>query len=144
MKIYDSIALLLVCVCFCGCGNGNQQLSGKVTFPDGSPLNVGIVCFENAETNKMARGELNENGVYVVGFESEKNGIPKGTYKVFITGAILEKGINEKTGLPVTEPQIAAKYSNKSTSGLTFTADGKTKTFDIVVEPLTEKKNILK
>ncbi|MDR1491744.1 MAG: carboxypeptidase-like regulatory domain-containing protein [Planctomycetaceae bacterium] len=134
MNFYHYFALLFVCVCFCGCGNGNQGLSGKVTFEDGSPLTVGVVCFENTETSKMARGEINSDGTYVVGFESGKNGIPKGTYKVFITGAILEKGMNEKTGTPIEEQQIALKYSSIITSGLTFTADGKMKRFDIIVD----------
>ncbi|MDR1493270.1 MAG: hypothetical protein LBT05_11180 [Planctomycetaceae bacterium] len=139
MKIYHTLALLLVCVCLSGCGE-NQRLSGKVTFDDGSPLTVGMVCFENTENGKLGRGEINSDGTYVVGFETDKNGIPKGTYKVFITGAILEKGMNEKTGMPIEEQQIALKYSSTTTSGLTFTADGKTKTFDITVERPSIKK----
>jgi hypothetical protein len=139
MKIYHLFALLLVCVCFIGCSE-NQRLSGKVTFDDGSPLTIGMVCFENAENGKLGRGEINPDGTYVVGFETDKNGIPKGTYKVFISNATQEKGFNEKTGLPIDEQLIASKYSSSSTSGLTFTADGKTKTFDITVERPKEKK----
>jgi hypothetical protein len=134
MKFYHAFVLLFVCVCFIGCSK-NQGLSGKVTFSeDGSPLTVGMVCFENAENGKLGRGEINTNGTYVVGFESDKNGIPKGTYKVFISNAMKENGVNKKTGMPLHEHLIAPKYSNASTSGLTFTADGKTKTFNITVE----------
>jgi hypothetical protein len=139
MKFYHAFVLLFVCVCFIGCSE-NQRLSGKVTFSDdGSPLTTGMVCFENAENGKLGRGEINANGTYVVGFENDKDGIPKGTYKVFISNAIKEKGIDKKTGMPINEQLIAPKYSNANISGLTFTADGKTKTFNITVERPTIK-----
>ncbi|MDR2757196.1 MAG: carboxypeptidase-like regulatory domain-containing protein [Planctomycetaceae bacterium] len=140
MKFYPIFALLFVCVCAIGCGN-NQRLSGKVTFSeDGSPLTVGVVCFENTKTGSLGRGTINTNGTYVVGFESDKNGIPKGTYKVFITNAMQEKGLDQKTGMPITEPLIDPKYSNANTSGVTFNADGKTKTLNITVEHPPAKK----
>ncbi|MDR0610759.1 MAG: hypothetical protein LBG58_11660 [Planctomycetaceae bacterium] len=132
-KFYCIFTLLLMCIC--GCGTGNQRLSGKVTFSDdGSPLTVGMVCFENAENGELGRGEIQSDGTYVVGFESDKNGIPKGTYKVFISNAIQEKGFDTKTGMPVAEQLIDPKYSSAYASGLTFTADSKTKTFNITVE----------
>ncbi|MDR2705317.1 MAG: hypothetical protein LBC02_06030 [Planctomycetaceae bacterium] len=140
MKFYHTLVLLFVCVCFIGCSK-NQGLSGNVTFSDdGSPLTVGMVCFENAENGKLGRGEINTNGTYVAGFESDKNGIPKGTYKVFISNAMKEKGLDEKTGMPINEQLIAPKYSNANSSDLTFIADGKTRTFNITVERPSAKQ----
>jgi len=140
MKIYHSLALLLICVSLCGCSN-NQRLTGKVTFSDdGSPLTVGLVCFENTENKTIARGNITADGAYTVGFESDKNGIPKGTYRVFITGAVLDKGFDPKTMAQILEPQTDAKHCSPDTSGLTFTADGKTKTFDITVDRFKGKK----
>ncbi|MDR1960009.1 MAG: hypothetical protein LBQ54_13350 [Planctomycetaceae bacterium] len=117
-----------------GCGSKNQKVSGKVTFTDGSPLTTGIVCFV-AEDGSTGRGEIALDGTYVMGFESEKNGIPKGgTYQVSIINALKEEG-TDKTGMPILKPLINRKYDNVKTSGLTFIADGKSKTFDITVEP---------
>ncbi|MDR0337463.1 MAG: hypothetical protein LBI18_10270 [Planctomycetaceae bacterium] len=140
MKIYHILVLLLICLCLSGCGN-NQRVSGKVTFSDdGSPLTVGMVCFENTENGTFGRGEINPDGTYTIGFETDKSGIPKGTYKVFISNAVQEKGFDEKTGRSVEEQLIAPKYSNSSMSGLIFTADGKTKTFDITIERDSSKR----
>jgi hypothetical protein len=135
MNRFVCFILLFAAFVITGCSK-NQKVSGKVTFADGSPLTAGVVCFI-AEDGSTGRGEITSDGTYIMGFESEKNGIPKGgTYKVLIINAVkLEEGL-DKTGMPIEVPIINAKYSNAATSELTFVADGKSKTFDITVEPV--------
>lgn len=123
---------ILNCALMIGCG-GKLSLSGRVEYPDGTPLETGTVCFE--ENGFLARGEIKEDGKYKVGSEKTDNGIPPGTYKVYIINA--EKVPEGRLGLPT--PLIDKKYKNSATSGLTFTADGKSREFNITVEPFDGK-----
>ena len=114
-----------------GCSNGNVRFGGKVTFSDDdSPLTTGTVCFESSTF--LGRGELDKNGKYDLGSLSAKDGIPKGTYRVYITGAA-QGGTDEK-GTPILVPLIDPKFVAGNTSGLTVTIDGSSKSFDITVD----------
>lgn len=133
-SIYFRCEMIFVyCVLIFGCSVNKQPLDGRVTYPDGSPLEAGVVCFE--ENGFLARGKIKEDGRYTVGSESSANGIPLGIYKVYINSA--EKLPEGRLG-PL-EPLIDKKYANIATSGLTFTADGKTRKFDITVERFVGK-----
>lgn len=132
--------------CCVGCSNTNVPLGGTVTFSDdGSPVPAGTVCFENGA--KYARGQLDENGRYTLGFEKEGNGLPPGVYGVCVIGAVRSLGPSEETvslpgstgpGLTVSrmrlEELVARKFQASSTSGITCTVDGSTKTFDFKVD----------
>jgi hypothetical protein len=73
------------------------------------------------------------DGKFVMGFDSVKDGIPKGeTYKVTIINAEIEEAA--PSGRTVVTRFIDPKYGNANTSGWTFTADGKTKTLDLKVD----------
>jgi len=122
---------LLLATFASGCMNGNVRFGGTVTFSDdGSPLTMGTVCFESSEF--LARGELDQNGKYDLGSLSAKDGIPKGTYRVYITGAA-KGGMNER-GAPVLVPLIDPKYVAGHSSGFSVTIDGKSRSFDIQVD----------
>jgi len=116
-----------------GCGGNKQKLTGTVTFSDDeSPVKAGIVILEN--NGKMGRGEIDANGKFVMGFESNKDGIPKGeTYKVTIVNALEQTG-TDRSGMPIMTPLIDPKYSEPTTSGFTFTSDGKANTLDLKVD----------
>ena len=131
IRIIGCTTLLLSIVLVCGCGGNNQKLSGTVTFSDdGSPLRAGIVIMES--NNRMGRGPI-KDGRFVMGFESVKDGIPKGeTYKVTIINAEIEE--EHPSGKKIVTRFIDPKYGNPNTSGWTFTADGKTKTMDLKVD----------
>ena len=113
-----------------GCGK-NMPLSGKITFDDGTPLTSGTIVFQCDKT--LSRGIIQEDGTYVVGTEKSRNGIPKGKeFSVSITGAY--EPLPPDAGMVVPVPLVDPKYNTPETSGLTFNSDGKTKTFDFVVE----------
>ena len=130
MKHQLIIMGVLLVLCLSGCGE-NMPLSGKITFDDGTPLVSGTIVFECDKT--LSRGIIQEDGTFVVGTEKSGNGLPKGKqFTICITGAYepLPPGV----GMVAPVPLVATKYNNAMTSGLTFNSDGKTKTFNIVVE----------
>ncbi|MDR3109276.1 MAG: hypothetical protein LBU65_06255 [Planctomycetaceae bacterium] len=140
------IITLFVSLSLIGC-SGNVPMGGRVTFEDnGEPLTEGTIGFVSG-TNQ-ARGDIDKDGKYTLGFQSEGNGLPKGEYKVYIQAVRVELQTGtakDAYGEPVITgrketPLIATKYANADTSGLTITVDGKTKTFDIKVERYGGKK----
>jgi len=140
------LVVLTAIFCTVGC-SGNVQVTGKVTFPDGTPLTVGKVTFE---TDKFsASGPLKEDGTYRLGTLSERDGIPPGQYKVFIAGAMQQGGTSNvsvptasgggprattSTEMPVFMPAVAPKYTTASNSGITCDVK-KSMTFNFEVEP---------
>lgn len=127
-----------------GCGN-NCTVSGKVTFPDGTPLDRGTVMFEDGKL--AASGYIAKDGTYSL-ITGDQNGIPRGTYQVSIGGLTQPtvttippangKGPPKVKVTPSVSP-IDSKYHASATSGLTCEVKGRTK-YDITVEPPTAAK----
>ena len=132
------LPVVLLAVSLSGCGE-NVRLQGKVTFSDdNSPLTGGAVYFETDDY--VARGELKPDGSYQVGSLSSRDGILPGTYRVYITGATRDVGV-DKDGMPISESLIDGKYASGTTSGLEIDVTNETRRFDIVVDrPATAKK----
>lgn len=130
-----SVVLFLLFLGFTGCGGQNVPLRGKVTFSDDkSPLVSGTVVFENEKTR--SRGVVQPDGSYVVGTLTATDGIPLGVYKVSVSGAYKSGTDKPSEGMDSASPEslIDEKFANATTSGLTFTVDGKTKIFDFSVD----------
>jgi len=124
-------AFALVAILATGCSN-NVPLKGKVTFTDNDePLTQGTVAF--LKDGIVSRGTIQPDGTFVIGTEKVSDGLPPGTYQVYITGSEITTPINEY-GANSYEPQIDKKYESPDTSGLTVTVDASTKTFDIKVD----------
>ena len=133
-------SLLLVVVV--GCGSGST-VTGKVTFSDGTPLTVGRVVFDDGTTSAV--GELNEKGEYRMRVDAGSGGIPDGSYRVSVVGAmqedpsLLEEAEKYRDPRDPDEPSaplvslIDLKFSNPAKSGLTCEVSGST-TYDITVE----------
>ena len=116
-------------------GCGDPTVTGKVTFPDGTPLTQGQVMFQ--KDGFVASGNLQQDGTYSVGKLKDGDGLPPGRYQVFITGATtfnIPGGASSPS--MTTRPIILvdSKYLAPNTSDLTVEVSGKT-TFDITVEP---------
>lgn len=75
-------AFLGLCV---GC-NGNVHISGKVTYPDGTPLSIGQIIF--TDDFYMGRSDINKDGEYSLHTFRRNDGVKPGIYKVYITGAM--------------------------------------------------------
>jgi carbon monoxide dehydrogenase subunit G len=130
--------ILLACGIMAGCGSAS--VTGKVTFEDGSPLTAGTVNFET-DTNLMV-GHLKKDGTYTLVGDGRSNGIPKGSYKVYITNATEDTDVAYDSGDVMTRSAdrklqrnlIANKYMSPSTSGLTCDVKG-SMVYDIKVSP---------
>jgi len=129
-----------------GCSD-HAQISGTVTLTDGTPVARGHVVFENDTIS--ARGEIQPDGSFRMGTRSATDGVPRGEYTVYLTGAtqvgqavegrIMSGGAlsglgTETVSIPSLTPVVAIEYTSGSTSPLRFTAE-RSATFDIVVPP---------
>jgi len=128
-----------------GCGGG-ATVTGKVTFEeDGTPLTIGMVCFETGAQQMI--GEIQSDGTYVMTPDGQKNKIPKGEYKVYITNAYVEVGgvlqdpgirsdftgdRSSVGGRRMTQCVINNKFESPITSNLTCKVDGPT-VYDIKI-----------
>ena len=130
-KIIFSFIVLATAV-FVGCSN-NVQLRGKVTYSDdGLPLEVGTVCF--AKDNSMSSGVIQSDGTYVLGTLKGSDGIPPGTYSVYVIGADIIKQIGTDDNFTETTVLlIDSKYASPDSSEITCVVDRTTKTFDFQV-----------
>ena len=125
------VSLCSLLVLASGCGGGGQSLKGKITFEDdGSPLTAGMVCFTTGTAE--SRGVIQPDGTYVIGTNTDRDGIPPGEYRVYIINAVEVTGYDEANAMDITRPLIHAKYGSPDTSGLTHKTGEKT--FDFKVE----------
>lgn len=121
MKNNVSKLLAFVCVvamiACAGCG-GRSQVSGKVVFSDGTPLTYGTVNFTNNEV--ACKGQIEKDGTFKMRTFKPGDGVPAGTYKVFITDTLQfgEAAGTAKTGNSTDKNSEAVEYSliGKSTN----------------------------
>ena len=129
-KRHFGIAAVLVLLLCCGCSN-KVPLTGTVTFEhDSSPLTHGVVCF--VKPGFLARGALDTDGTYKMSSTGINDGLPKGTYKVYLVGAELVS--MDGGGNSTYSSLVHNRYESADTSGLEFEVDGKTRRFDFQVE----------
>ena len=138
VKLQYLVIVFLMMALSVGCGS-NCTVTGKVTFPDGTPMSMGEVVFETS--TMQCRGKIQKDGSYKLA-TGELKGVPKGTYNVCISGFAPTMEFpplgtdGRPTGRPkVTMPNIPIdqKYLSTAKSGLTCEVNGRTK-YDITVE----------
>lgn len=123
-------ACFLVVLFLGGCGD-HVPVGGRVTFSDdGAPVS-GTVYFQS--DTHLARGALQKDGSYVLGSEKAKDGLPPGTYKVYVQGLPVEVG-KTQTGEPIFEESVDAKFANPAMTELVFEAGKDGKRFDFQVD----------
>lgn len=127
---------LLVGLALVGCsqqGPATTTVTGKITFPDGSPLPGGRIDFRSVANNTMVSGQIKSDGSY----EAQ---VPLGDQKVSIENKHLEgvtagpPGLAPMPGSDQRYVPIAPRYGNPDTSGLKTTVSGRTHTFNIPLE----------
>ena len=139
------LALFAFLLALTGCGGGGFAVTGKVTFPDGSPLDTGTVVFDSGST--VFYGGVDKQGNYtMMGTEGSK-GIPAGSYQIYLMGTVrspyadAEPIPTDADGNQIGPPRpelpdiqlVANKFLQKGTSGLQCDVKGKTE-FNIPVE----------
>ena len=134
-KLQCCVIIMFLIALAMGCGGFNCTVTGKVTFPDGSPLTEGEVIFESPTL--MARGTIKKDGSYAME-SGELKGVPKGTYQVALGGFQFEQitfsGV-EGAAPKITPLEIPVdrKFLSTAKSGLACEVNGRTK-YDITVE----------
>jgi len=132
---------LLLGFVFFATGCGQPKVTGTVTYSDGTPLERGSVNFQTEK--HAAMGAIGKDGRYTIGGVKVGDGVPPGTYMVFITGAMgidasnvpeLQPGLAMVSGVTAAiMPLIDMKYERPETSGLTCEVKSTT-VFNIVVK----------
>jgi hypothetical protein len=110
--------LLFILAFFIGCNKGNF-VTGKVMFPDGSPLTRGEVTFSTPSF--VAAGMIQPDGTYSIRANNMKEGIPSGTYSVTVKAYedIQKNPDGAMENLKPPKSLIDTKYTLPATSGLT-------------------------
>lgn len=86
MRLHRCLTVLFVFLTLAGCSKGFVPFGGKVTFEeDGSPLTRGVVVFST--DTFQAEGGIKADGTYRLGSLKINDGLPPGTYKVFLSNA---------------------------------------------------------
>jgi hypothetical protein len=113
------VALALVLLGAVGCGGAKTYpVRGKVVFKDGKALTGGTVIFEPVDKNLKvsARGDIQPDGTFRLGTDSDNDGAPEGGYHVLVVPPPPEE--NERR--PQRSP-IPRKYLSPETSPLKLT-----------------------
>ena len=133
-KIIFSVSLLFL-FALVGCG-GKPGVRGTVVFSDDkTPLKAGVVNFVNEKG--IARGQIEEDGKYVVGSTGANDGIAPGEYKVYLTDTAI-KHFPPGGGMFSFEELIDKKYTKQETTPLTIKVD-KSQVFDIELDRAPKK-----
>ena len=151
MKFYKRFyVILFAAVCFLsvvGCGKTNVPLRGRVLDQEGNPITVGMVNFSSEKG--LSRGKIQPDGSYTVGTLKQTDGLPPGTYKVYVTNAEVPLAPKEPPkgpqqldamGQPMqpmmfnTRKLVARQYMTEADTPLTCEVPVKGNRFDVVVE----------
>ncbi len=125
------LTLLIFVVLLLGAGCSKYvRVNGKITFPDGQPLTAGEVIF--TDDVFAGRAVVRSDGTFRMGRIKDGDGIPRGIYKVYLSGAT--SSVPSPNGGPeISTLLVSNKYLTPETSGLTCTVEGAT-VFDFTVE----------
>jgi hypothetical protein len=138
MKTRLVFALCLLVAAVAGGCSRNVHITGKVTYANGQPLKGGQIIF--TDDYCMGRSDIDPNGEYSIHTLRRNDGMPKGTYKVYITGAF---GFTEEapTGkglqsyrMDTLSSLIDMQFTNPDASGWEFEVQKNSK-IDLVVYP---------
>ena len=136
-KIY--IVLPFAFLFIAGC-NSNAQVSGTVTFSDGTPYTGGRIIYEQGGNSVIGRPD--ENGYFQLSFEKPGSGVPSGSYRGFISHNPPSIDEMQSGGMMTRRPPppFDPKYGDVTTAGLTFDVKaGEKKKLEIVLEPSPQR-----
>lgn len=119
-----------------GCGRRDlHPVTGKVRFPDGSPVTTGRVVVDYGIGSKYGGwGYIKPDGTFTLGSLTQTDGVRAGTVRVAITFAY---SLDGDPGSDLTaaklKPLVHRRFETPDTSGLSFEIPRQTQ-WDIVVE----------
>lgn len=130
-------ALLLICLVAAGC-EVRTPVSGKVTFPDGSPLTVGEVRGYGDGTH--IRAPLGEDGTFELYEVTPGDRVPAGkSYAISVVNAEKRAQVTVRPGtIPSAPPEIIPlinhKFANNATSDLKLEVPKSSKPIEFNIE----------
>lgn len=126
--------VIITALAIVGCdGDGRIPVTGRVHYPDGSPVVNGQVVVEYGD-GTGAMGWIRPDGSFVLGTDSPDDGLPPGNHPVAIRNALSVPPPNWPEFKPYDPfPLVAGKYEDPKTSGISFHLPETTE-WDIVVE----------
>ena len=137
-KIKFFLSALLVCCIVAGCGEVRTQVTGKVTYPDGSPVTVGEV--RGYGDGSHIRSDIGADGSFELFEVKPGDRVPAGkTYGISIVNAeIAEPVVVTNPGMPLPLPKttvyVAPKFADEATSGLTLEVPKSSKPIEYNIE----------
>ncbi len=120
---------MLSCLLFTGCGD--PSVTGTVKYNDGSPVTVGTVVLQNEKSQGI--GDLQPDGSFDLYQFKPGDGLRKGVYKGYITGAVMIDNDHRTTHL------IPEKYGNIDQAGITYDSEKNKGKLDIVIDAAPPK-----
>jgi hypothetical protein len=107
--LFAAVALLAA-----GCG-GRATVTGRVTYPDGSPVESGSVVAEGTVDGKpvLVQGTINKDGAFRLGGDRPGDGVLPGSYKVVVHPEYVPDDERAKGVLPA----VDGKYTRYDSSG---------------------------
>lgn len=124
-------ATLLLVVLATGCGSDRSQVTGRVTYDDGSPVPGGTVIAEATIDGKLVgvQANIESDGTFRLGTDRPGDGALPGSYRVLLVSVALsdfELSAGKKEA-------IGGKYTKYETSGITFEVKPGKNEFNITV-----------
>ncbi len=107
-------------------GCGDPRVTGTVKYQDGTPLTTGTVVLQNDQSQGI--GELRQDGSFDLYQIKPGDGLKRGVYRGYITGAVIIDDNHRTTYL------IPEKYGDINQAGITYDSDKDKGRLDVVVE----------
>lgn len=126
------LACGLVLLAVTGCGSGRSDVTGTVTYDDGSPVESGTVIAEATVDGKLVavQAAIQRDGSFAWGGERPGDGALPGQYKVLL----MPNTVSDYQASQGMTANMGGKYGKYETSGLSFEVKPGPNVFNIVID----------
>lgn len=109
------LCLVLLVVAGTGCGRrGYHKVSGRVHYPDGTPVVIGRVVVDYPDSPRGSWGAIRPDGTFTMGSYAPDDGILRGTFRVSIQSTYVMRQDGSTVEL------VDRRFADPETSGLSF------------------------
>lgn len=114
-----------------GCGTGRYPVSGRVSYEDGSPLEIGTVIGETSVNGKAigVQGAVGKDGNFSWGTDHPGDGAFPGRYKVLV----MPRTPGDSELAAGIKPAVDGKFTRYETSDLIFEVKPENNVLNITV-----------
>lgn len=112
-------------------GCGDPSVTGTVKYKDGSPLKSGMIVLQNDKSQGI--GDVQPDGSFELYQFRKGDGLQRGTYKGYITNAVLVDDNRQSHNL------IPEKYMYIDSAGIEYDSDRDKGVLNITIDALPPK-----